>query len=386
MFDAEEYEKLKEMIHSCTQSDRHVLDQLCREIRPLRAEVGTIKGRSATAVSLVASDGGNQGLSFDPFFVQLVRVVDSYGKNMFLDAVTPTSSIDYLERAQFNGDGSPRSPVGRLMRDLGIRGTSLNAISPMIPSSRFARENPDKMSPSWVQVYRDLCEWAVLYERICHGSFATDTLIVRDGLLRSKIFQQDYFIKMMDLVEAGIQRLYREDRRKIFLVGIAKRSKDLERYNLALQIEEIFPAGDSVFVRIPRELEAKAYTWPEYARGAEEEREGEKAKFVMGIMHFVRFGSRNGDPIWTVDMLPSQMERRAEVFGYLLSDAVEGFPVPFYPRCLQKAHEFARIADFDLKILQDQVTQAVRELLPLEKRAIIDGLILQSDMGGGRYS
>src|SRR5439155_25342845 len=51
------------------------------------------------------------------------------------------------------------------------------------------RETPDEVSPSWVLVYRDLCEWAALYECICYRSFATDTLMVRDGLLRSKLFR-----------------------------------------------------------------------------------------------------------------------------------------------------------------------------------------------------
>lgn len=386
MFDADEYEQLKEMIRACTLSDRHILEELRAEVLPLRSDVRSVKSRSTTAVSLVASDGGNNGLAFDPFFIQLVRVVDSYGKNLFLDTVTPTSNIEYLENSQFNADGSPRSVLGRLMRDLGITKTSLHEISPMIPTAEFARNNPDSISPSWVQVYRDLCEWAVIYDRICHGDFATDTLIVRDGLLRSKIFQKDYFVKMMDLIEEAILRLQRKDRRRIFLVGLAKKSKVLARYNLAISIENIFPSGDAVFVRIPRKLEAKAYVWPEYARGTEEEHEGETAKFVKGIMHFVRFGSRSGDPVWTVDILPSQIDKSAEIFGYLLSDAIDGFPVPFYPRCLQKAHEFAQIAGFDLEILQDQVTRSVRELLPMEKQAILDGLILQTDVSERRYS
>ncbi len=109
-----------------------------------------------------------------------------------------------------------------------------------------------------------------------------------------------------------------------------------------MALEGTFPHGSPRYVGVPRKLEAKAYVWPEYARGAEaEEGAGEAPKFVAGDMYFVRFGERSGDPLWTVDILSSQTQQAAEVFGYLLADAIHGFPVPFYPRCLQKAHEFA---------------------------------------------
>jgi hypothetical protein len=73
----------------------------------------------------------------------------------------------------------------------------------------------------------------------------------------------------------------------------------------------------------------------EYARGMEMLGEaGEEPKFVAGTMHLVRFGAHQGDPIWPVDIFDPQAERAAEVFGYLLRDAIDGFPVPLYPRCL----------------------------------------------------
>ena len=39
------------------------------------------------------------------------------------------------------------------------------------------------------------------------------------------------------------------------------------------------------------------------------------------------------------------------------------FPVPFYPRCLQRAHELAQIKDFDLEILQEEIVGAISSLL-----------------------
>lgn len=386
MFDPEELPELRRTIREATVRDRRLLEELRREVRVLASSARAIKLRSTTSVSLVASDGGNNKLVFDPFHVQLVRVVDSYGEQLCLDAVTPTTDTDALSRAQFEGDGTPRTALGRVMADLGVEARLLSRLSHMIPEGKKVREKPDEISPSWMLVYRDLCEWAALYERICYRSFATDTLLVRDGLLRSKLFRGEYFIDFRRRIEEAIARIQSQHRRKVFLVGVAKHSKVLERYRLAMALEGAFPPDAPRYVKVPRKLEAKAYVWPEYARGAEAEgAAGEAPKYVAGDMYFVRFGERRGDPTWTVDLLSSQTSHDAEVFGYLLADATDGFPVPFYPRCLQRAHEFAEIVDFDLDILQDEVVGAVRGLLSDREVPALEALRLQGDVSGRRY-
>jgi hypothetical protein len=386
VFDPDDLPELRRAIREATARDRRLLDDLRGEVRALAGEVRAIKPRTTTSVSLVASDGGNNKLVFDPFHVQLVRVVDSYGEQLCLDAITPTTDTDALSRAQFNADGTPRTALGRVIADLGIDSCSLAQLSHMIPEGRKIRETPNEVSPSWVLVYRDLCEWAALYERICYRTFATDTLLVRDGLLRSKMFRGEYFIAFRKRIEGAIERIQRETRRKVYLVGVAKHSKVLARYSLAMALEATFLPGAPRFVKVPRALEAKAYVWPEYARGAEAEGSGGEApKYVAGDMYFVRFGGRGGDPLWTVDLLSSQTSQAAEVFGYLLADAVDGFPVPFYPRCLQRAHEFAQIVDFDLDILQDEVVGAIRGLLSGEEVPALEALRLQGDVSARRY-
>lgn len=386
MFDPNELPELRQTIRDATIRDRRLLDDLRLEVRSLAAEVRAIQPRTTTSVSLVASDGGNNKLVFDPFHVQLVRVVDSYGEQLCLDAVTPTTDTDVLSHAQFNADGTPRTALGRVMIDVGVDSRSLAGLSHMIPEGRKIRETRDEVSPSWVLVYRDLCEWAALYERICYRSFATDTLLVRDGLLRSKLFRGEYFITFRKRIEEAIDRIREQTRRKVYLVGVAKHSKVLARYNLAMALEGTIAAGTPRFVKVPRSLEAKAYVWPEYARGAESEGgAGEAPKFVAGDMYFVRFGDRSGDPLWTVDIFSSQIGQAAEIFGYLLADATDGFPVPFYPRCLQRAHEFAQIVDFDLDILQDEVIGALRGLLSNKEVPALEALRLQGDVSARRY-
>jgi hypothetical protein len=382
VFDHETLAALQKAVRERTEADRRLLDELRGEVRPLATSVRTIKPRGTTSVSLVASDGGNNKLVFDPFTVQLVRVVDSYGKELFFDVISPTTDTDKISAGQFNSDGSPKTALGRMMKDLGDL-KSLTALSHMIPDGKKMREEPHRVSPSWVLVYRDLCEWAVLYDRICYHTFASDTLIVRDGLLRSKLFRGELFVEFRKKLEAAIMRIREKDRRWVYLVGIAKHSTVLTRYHLALTIEKVMPPGDARYVKVPREIEAKAYVWPEWARGAEAEGEGEAPKNVAGDMYLVRFGKAKGDPIWAVDIFSCQKNKDSEIFGYLLADAIDGFPVPFYPRCLQKAHEFAEIVDFDLTILQDVVFKAVRGLVP--DGAVIDEFMLNVDASARRY-
>jgi len=80
---------------------------------------------------------------------------------------------------------------------------------------------------------------------------------------------------------------------------VFKHSKVYERYQLAMVLEQILPAGEPLYVRVPRKLEAKAYVWPEYAWGREiEGSEQEAPKFVAGDMFLVRFWIK----IWRPDM------------------------------------------------------------------------------------
>ena len=52
--------------------------------------------------------------------------------------------------------------------------------------------------------------------------------------------------------------------------------------------------------------------------------------------------------------------------GIDAADTINGFPVPYYPSCLQKAHENAALVDFDFDILQDLIFEGVRTSLKHE--------------------
>lgn len=146
------------------QADRAVLDQLRAEIRPLRQNTRRIQPRSTTAISLVATDGGNNRIEFDPYSVQVVRVVDSSANEYCLEVVTPTTDVNALSQRQFARDGTPLTALAKMMACLGIR--HLWELSPMIQRPPEAGRFLEPPKPSWVQVYRELVEWAILLELI----------------------------------------------------------------------------------------------------------------------------------------------------------------------------------------------------------------------------
>ena len=372
--------RLKAEIAAQLASDVSVLDQLRREISPLRTAVHPIRARTTTAISLVGTDGGNNRIQFDPFLVQLVRVVDSSDNELCLDAVTPTTDVLALSRRQFDAEGRPTTPIGEMMSLLGC--PDLTRLSPMIRRNDGGRP----VSSSWVQVYRELVEWATLLSLVRNRNYGTDTLIVFDGLLRSKVFAGDLFHRYITHFGEAIRSVRERDRRNIYLVGLAKHSKVLDRYRLAMTLERVLNVEFPAYLEVPREIEEKAYVWSEYARGNDVAGEdGEINKFVGGKMFFAKFGSSPHDPVWPVDLFTEQARLAPTVMGYLLADAESGFPVPFYPRCLQRAHENAALVDFDFDVMQDHILDGIRAMLGSNDRALDVMRLQASDPAQNRY-
>jgi hypothetical protein len=358
MIDPQSLNQLRSTIREQVAGDRILLDQLRREIQALRANTRRIQPRATTSISLVGTDGGNNKLQFDPFLVQLIRVVDSSNNEYCLEVVSPTTNVRTLSARQFNSDGSPRTALGKMMHFLGVR--ELTALSSMIR----ANDDDRPVSPSWVQVYRELVEWAILFTILREKDFGTDTLIICDGLLRSKVFAGELFKHLLNGIKEGVEAQYRRTRRRIFLAGVSKSSKVLDRYRLVMALENVLTTDYPAYVEIPRELEEKAYVWSEYARGDDRQLDGgEVNKFVGGKMFFVKFGTGKRDPIWPVDIFLPQAGEAQAIIGCMLADAINGFPVPFYPQCLQKAHENAALVDFDFDILQDEIFSGIRTVL-----------------------
>lgn len=377
MIDPENQDELKGEIATRIISDSYILDDLRQKIRPLLHQVRQIQQRTTTSISLVGTDGGNNKVEYDPFLVQLVRVVDSSNNQYCLEVISPSTNIKEQSMRQFNSVEGP-SALGKLMSFLGAR--DLVDLSQMI----VIDENGLAVSPSWVQVYRHLVEWAILFDVIRNKDFGTDTLIVFDGLLRSKSFRGRLFEDLIKAIWDSIQERKRKQKRNIYLVGLAKHTSVLSRYRLAMSLEGVLSTNFPSYVEIPRTIEAEVYKWDEYSRGIGDQ-SGEGNKFVGGKMFFAKFGGGRYDPIWPVDVLEYQLPDADKIFGYLLADAIHGFPIPFYPLCLQKAHENAALVDFDYLIMQDFIMDAIRSHLGMQGHVLDVSRIQETDVASRRY-
>jgi hypothetical protein len=373
VFDPGRLPELQHLVREATRGDASLLEEVLSQVASL-PPVMTIAPRNTNSVSLVASDGGNNRLEFNPFSLMVVRVVDTYGVEQFLDVISPYTDTEALGRRHLD----QRTPLGTMMRELGA--ASLADLSPMI-----SRQRP---SSGWPLAYRELCEWAVLYDLVCHSTWGSDTLVIRDGLLRTKVFAADRFAALYRNLRSAVERSWRERRRDIFLVGIAKHSRVIERYRLAMAIAGTLPAGQPCHVAVPAELQHKVYDRrPEYVQSPGDDQGGTgRPAFSMGAMHLVRFGRLAADPVWTVDLLRFQAQRAPEILGCLVSDAEQGFPVACYPQSLQRADRHAQVVDLDLAFLQGALERAVREQVPAARRPVFDAQLLQAaDPAAVRY-
>src|SRR5215510_7951063 len=137
MLDPSSQAVLKAEIARQIAEDQGVLSELREEVRPLLTQTRRIAPRTTTSISLVAADGGNNQLRFDPFLVQIVRVVDSSNNEYCLEVLSPTTSVSALSQRQFGSDGQPTTALGRLMDHLGVR--QLDHLSHMIRSEDDGR-------------------------------------------------------------------------------------------------------------------------------------------------------------------------------------------------------------------------------------------------------
>ena len=105
MFDPAQLPDLRRLVCEATQADSGLLDDVLSEVRSLRPVV-TIQPRNTNSISLVASDGGNNRLVYNPFSLQVVRVVDTQGQELFLDVISPSTDTVALGKRHLD-DGTP---------------------------------------------------------------------------------------------------------------------------------------------------------------------------------------------------------------------------------------------------------------------------------------
>ncbi len=353
-------DSLRERVRAAYKADDPVLEKFRKYARRLRDQVKPLRSYAVNAVSFVSADGGDNRLTFNPAVVELVRVVDSRGNQCALDAVPSTITLSELEQRTTANSATVVTPLVRLCKDLG---KGLKDLSYLIRGIGQAGK-----STGAIRCYRDIVEWAVLYDLVVNPNiqWGSDTILVRDGLLRTKSFTREVF----PMIDQRLRQAIADHANRnvaLSLVGVAKQSAVLSRLAVALELEESLHRPFPCYVRVDDDIEADCYnfdrTWLDTYETSEPDDDGKRLYQALGKLFLVKFGDQPFDPVWPVDIAEWQVGNTDKILGQLTVDAQQGFPIPDYPMCIQKAHDFAKLTGLEVQILQDILVQTMCEKL-----------------------
>lgn len=375
------FQEIKGRVLDAYKNEDPVFEKFREYAKRLSNDVKPIRKYSVNAVSFVSADGGDNRLFFNPAVIELVRVVDSRGNQCALDAIAGnTKELAFNERVK---DGSPLlvEPLKRLCSDLNMNVLDLSYLLKGI-------EEPGK-STGAVRVYRDIVEWAVLYDLLKYNQWGSDTIIVREGMLRTKSFKLTVF----PLIDKLIREAHEEHKKKnvsVSIVGVAKQSAVLSRLAVALELESTLHKSYPCYVKVPQDIEEDCYnfdrTWLETFSDSTPDENGTYRYQAIGKMYLVKFGDRPFDPVWPVDIAEWQTGDVDKILGQLTQDAQPGFPIPDFPMCVQRAHDFAKVNGLEISVLQDILFEGITQnMIPEEKEKILRMKHLGQNLTNIRY-
>ncbi|HWD90545.1 MAG TPA: hypothetical protein VG367_20610 [Mucilaginibacter sp.] len=375
------FNDIKQRVLDAYQNEDTIIEKYRGYARRLKNEIKQIRPYSVNAVSFVSSDGGDNRLYFNPGVIELVRVVDSKGTQCALDAIAGNSKAEEFNERAKTDSRLLVEPLRRLCADLKMNVLDLSYLLKGI-------EEPGK-STGAVRVYRDIVEWAVLYDLMKYRDWGDDTIIVREGMLRTKSFKLTVFPEIEKLIREAYQR-HKAKNINVSMVGVAKQSAVLSRLSLALELEETLHKPYPCYVKVPHDIEEDCYnydrTWLTTYDTAEPDENGQYRYQSMGKMYLVKFGNRVFDPVWPVDIAGWQIDQADKIIGQLTNDAQPGFPIPDFPMCVQKAHDFAKVNGLEVDILQDILFEgATQNLTPEEKEKVLRMKYLGRNITNIRY-
>lgn len=345
----------------------HAVEQEVQLIQELRTavsqmQVRKLNQRPCRAIAPVATDGGENLLTFEPLNLEIIRVVDSNGTDL-VQEVIPLS----IDSVIFDSYVERIPTLKRMLGELG--GITFDELSYFVGKKSRSGSNDHKQPPDLrgqLRAFRDIVEWAVTLD-LANREWPSDVLLLRDGLLRTKILKPEIFPKL----DNAFQRVYEgqvvKGKHRVFLLGVAKTSSVLSKLSLALLLENTFNKDYPCYAEVPRELEAKCYNFDRTWLDTSDDRTDASPERYQsfGKLHLVKLSHARNAPILPVDVpiwLPSR--DRQMVLEYLSHDALDTFPVIGYPYALQKAHEYAVLTGLEMSILGDMMINHLIRNMP----------------------
>ncbi len=293
-------------------------------------------------VAYKAIDGGRMKINFEPLEIDFVNVSDSNDVTRMQFAFPRGNDLDEDDlKEMLNEISSKNQTFSDFVHSLG--GAQLSDISEVY-------KDPDTLM--------EIGEWSCIFERI--GNSQDPTLVIKDGLLRTKKIKSELISKMIEKIE--------KNKKMTKLVGVSKTSSLLTLISSALAIEKKFPANGIGYVKIPRDLELAAYTWS--GKGLLGQKKNKRLHFALGDLYVAKL-SPNSNLLVTVE-IPKRLGDEesqdqdiysaadiSQIMGHLAKNSRNSYPILGYPQTLVRAHEAAARVGFSASIVSDRVKELI---------------------------
>lgn len=328
------------------------------------------------SIAFKAFDGGHAKISFNPFELNVISVADSNGNKKFtfiypkFDKYTKNKAYQKSIENFVNGTIGSQAVIQKFVELLGF--TKLTEVSYVIKNAN-------------ANAVMEIAEWSFIFNKITSGT-DEPTIVLKDGLLRSKILKDTEISKLINLAEAN--------KKFVKLVGVSKTSKIMSMLATALFMDGKIPSDAIAYVKIPLELELMAYKWS----GHGEISEDKALDYAFGSLYIAKL-SKHSNLLTTLE-IPKDLKNNRDIYteeeineiiSYLAKDSSFSYPNIGYPQTLMKAHEVAAEVGFPLSITRDEIKDRILEILDDEKAKeyikssefIIDS-VNKGVLGGGR--
>lgn len=353
------FDELNDKIEGAVEQEIKLIEELRVAVRQL--QVKKLGQRPCRAIAPVATDGGENRLTFEPLNLEIIRVVDSNGTDL-VQEVIPLS----VDEAVFASYVDRIPELQKLLDKLG--GLRFDDLSYLVGSKPSARSELDRLPDlrGQLRAFRDIIEWAVTLD-LATTDWPTEVLLLRDGLLRTKVLKRQNFPKLDRAFRNAYEGQIARNKHRVFLLGVAKTSAVLSKLSLALLLEGVFNKEYPCYAEVPKDLEAKCYNFDRTWLDTSEDRNEESGELYQsfGRLHLVKLSPARNAPVLPVDIpvwIPTK--ERQVILEYLSHDALDTFPAIGYPHALQKAHEHAVMTGLEMTVLGDMMIDHLIDNMP----------------------
>lgn len=296
---------------------------------------------SYAPVSFKSFDGGMFSLHFDPFEFDVVEVADSNG-NVRLKFAAPGGDLrDSGELPTLIEELDANPIISTFLGILGVK--SLADVTEILTNRGTLME---------------LGELACAFEKVDEAPADDMTVVIHDGLLRTKKVKAELIPRLSKLLE--------RNKRHVKLVGVARASKVLFMLKAALVCEKVFPSDQIGYVKVPLDIEEEAYRWS--GHGRIDPKKGNRLDYALGGLYIAKL-SRSASVMVTVE-IPEyhgnnvdrpvySEEETGDIISFLAKDSLHSYPVVGYPQTMMRAREHAASQGLPSSMLRDRIMDEI---------------------------